>query len=641
MKPGETGPTAGVTIDAPTMTRPQDAPAPGERSGTVDPFIGVTFAGRYTVRRLLARDGAGTTYLAEQSDPQREVVVRVLACDPIDGAAAVARFERDGQRLTALKHPNLVSLYECGRDHELAYVAREYLVGDLLSVYLARRGGPMTLANFVPIAAQILKGLGYAHSRGLVHRDVRPSNIMLCVRKGRANFVKLLDFGLATLVAGEREVSPDPTLGAADYLAPEQRHGGVVDARVDVYALGVLFYEMLAGHRPLDHTHAPPPPLGPALPADHGVPEGLIELVMQCLEEDPEARPADADAMVEALIDCVPAALFNLPVADGATGASSSTLTPAIASATLDLTIPGITRPAPPPPPPAARPLASEPRLATASTSSTASIASTASTSSTASTASTTEATHPRVGRSPADAATLESFVAPRQGRRTIGVVGILIGCAVALLVGGLFAAIYFLGDRTDPAPAAAPVVDPHAPDRDRTVEILDHVDDDILAGEFERARTSLDDAAAEIDAIPDLRQRAEHQRDRIAVATTFASAQRLERDGKLEAALGAYQDLLAIDPSHVDARSAVRRLRASTTPPPTILMPPGEEPVVRKPGKPGKPGEVAPTPPGTTARPPSQPVKPPPAVEPDEEDPFLPVGKRDDGVFLPVGGTQ
>src|SRR5690606_4130053 len=152
----------------------------------VDPLIGATIADRYTIRQLLARGGVGLVYLAQQRDPEREVVVKVLAPNWIDNAEAVARFEREGQRLGAVQHPNIVSLYECGHENGVAYLAMECLVGELLGDFLTRKGGFVGIEEFVPIAAQILKGLGYAHSRGMMHRDIKPSNIMLCVRKGRA-----------------------------------------------------------------------------------------------------------------------------------------------------------------------------------------------------------------------------------------------------------------------------------------------------------------------------------------------------------------------------------------------------------------------------------------------------------------------
>jgi serine/threonine protein kinase len=618
-----------------------------EGSSAVDPLIGSTLAGRYTIVRLLARGGVGLVYLAQQRDPDREVVVKVLAPNWIDNSEAVARFQREGQRLGAVQHANIVSLYECGHENGVAYLAMEYLHGELLGDYVARKGGRLGIEEFVPIAAQILKGLGYAHSRGLMHRDIKPSNIMLCVRKGRANFVKILDFGMAKLIAGEQDITSEQIVGTANFLSPEQIKGEAVDARVDVYSLGVLFYGLLCGRLPFDadnnaailyrHVNEAPRPLAEALPPGHDVPVGLIELIMQCLAKDPDQRPADADAMVEALIDCVQASMFHLPLADSSAGGltSSSSLSGAATNADSQLTDASSTnlaRPAAaatgrPPTQRGLRPLTQRGLRPPTQRG----------------------LRPPSMAQSAAGGAdpvstiiTLEaaSVASPR------GNWGLIVGAVAALLAGGLLAAVYVLGGPKDVAPPVPSVAGRTpaaiAADRARVAEVLDQVDGDILSGEFDRARGKLDTAAREIEADPDLKNRAARQRDRIAVATTFAAAQRLEKEGKTGAALGAYQDILAIDPGHVDARGAVARLRELTkpagTPTPTSQTP-GKTPGKRGgPGaaKPANPGEPAPV--ETTAAP-----EPPPLEKPaEEEDPFLPVAKKDDGgIFLPVGGTK
>jgi serine/threonine protein kinase len=296
-----------------------------ERPRTLDPYLGAVLGGRYRIERLIGRGGMGLVYLATDEVDARDVVIKLLAPHFVDDATAVSRFEREGKRLQQLAHPNVVQLLECGHDRGQAYIAMEYLDGEPLRRHLKRRG-PLPLQEFTPIAAQILAAVGYAHDRSIMLRDIKPANIMLCERDGKANFVKVLDFGLAKLVDGDdEEVTKSHVIGTAGYLAPEQIKGEPSDVRVDVYAIGVMLYVMLSGESPIqgendgallyNHVHGTPKPLGSVLPAGHNIPEALIALVHQCLEKDPTRRPADASEIAEALFESVPPKLFALPPA--------------------------------------------------------------------------------------------------------------------------------------------------------------------------------------------------------------------------------------------------------------------------------------------------------------------------------------
>ncbi|HRI09103.1 MAG TPA: serine/threonine-protein kinase, partial [Nannocystaceae bacterium] len=294
-----------------------------EPAKAADPLIGEVLDGKYRIERVIGRGGVGIVYLATRLADQREVVVKILAPNWLGHTEILARFDREVERLSGLQHPNIVALYDFGHHDGRSYMVMEYIKGEPLKSYLGRKGR-LSLDDFVPIASQILKGMGYAHSRGLMHRDLNPSNIMLCEREGRGNFVKILDFGLAKLKEGEVKVTEQHDLvGTAGFLAPEQIKGEDVDLRVDVYALGVMFYLMLSGRMPFEgehnatllykHVHEKPRPLQELLPPDHSVPEHLLRLIEDCLEKDPSQRPNDADEIVEDLIDCVPAAYFSLP----------------------------------------------------------------------------------------------------------------------------------------------------------------------------------------------------------------------------------------------------------------------------------------------------------------------------------------
>ncbi|MBV1861062.1 MAG: serine/threonine protein kinase, partial [Nannocystaceae bacterium] len=295
-----------------------------------DPLIGQVFGGRYSMRALIGRGGVGLVYLAENAETGEDVVLKILSPDWSQKPEAVRRFERESERLGGVRHPNIVRLLDSGQDSGRAYLVMEYLEGEVLSDFIGERQN-LDLHTFVPIAAQVLKGVGHAHSRGVMLRDIKPANIMLCQRKGRANFVKILDFGLAKLTRDEQPVTEEHVLGTAGYLAPEVIEGNdELDLRVDVFSLGALFYFMLSGRLPFEGDesatvfyktiHNDPVPLHDVLPTDHSVPEGLIKLVHQCLLKDPASRPDDANAIVEQLIDVVPASLFRLPKVAPAAG---------------------------------------------------------------------------------------------------------------------------------------------------------------------------------------------------------------------------------------------------------------------------------------------------------------------------------
>ena len=291
--------------------------------------IGHTLGGKYTIERLIGRGGMAHVYLATAGEDgqRREVVVKMIAPRLSKQSQTVARFEREAKRLDELRHSNIVEMYDYGREDGRSYIVMEWVDGELLSDYLDRKGR-LTLAEFVPIAAQILKGFGHAHSRDLMIRDIKPANVMLCERKGRANFVKIIDFGLAKMLEGEENITKQHVIGTSGYLSPEQIEGRPIDLRVDVYALGVLFYQMLAGRMPFEaenettllykHVHDDPTPLAEVLPEDREIPDELVALIQDCIRKNPDERPADANEIVERMIDCVPMSMFKLPPSTGA-----------------------------------------------------------------------------------------------------------------------------------------------------------------------------------------------------------------------------------------------------------------------------------------------------------------------------------
>lgn len=308
---------------------PPDSLAAESSTIDFDPedLIGQTLAGRYIIEQRIGKGGMGVVYLASQSALNRKVVVKVLAKAVSDDEEAITRFEREALGLSQLQHPNIVTIYDFGRDKDLAYIVMEYVDGNTLS-QLIRRATALSFDDFAHIATQILDALAEAHARGIIHRDIKPSNIMLCERRGHDNVVKVLDFGLAKLVHDSVEVTKKTNLvGSVAFLAPEQILGLEFDQRVDVYALGVLFYYILSGQKPFrgeddlsvlyQHIHKNPTPLQDLLPQGHNVPVEVISIIHQCLAKDPRDRPENARELLTMFQVDMSRSVFKMPWSTG------------------------------------------------------------------------------------------------------------------------------------------------------------------------------------------------------------------------------------------------------------------------------------------------------------------------------------
>ncbi len=278
--------------------------------------IGDILGGRYRLTRPIARGGMAEVWEAVDATLDREVAVKVLHSHLADDPGFVSRFNREARAVARMSHPNVVAVFDTGIDAipngrpgaglPRAFLVMELLRGNSVRV-LSQQGVPLSRA--VWIIAEAAKGLGYAHRQGLVHRDVKPANILVT----DTGIVKVVDFGIAKLTEGTDRAGEDLTqagaiLGTAKYLSPEQVEGGDIDARADVYSLGIVLYELLCGRPPfvgkndmgtaLQHVKdAPPPPR--SLRA--GIPRSLESLILQALAKDADGRPADANAFSLAL----------------------------------------------------------------------------------------------------------------------------------------------------------------------------------------------------------------------------------------------------------------------------------------------------------------------------------------------------
>ena len=280
-------------------------------------LIGQRLAGKYTLTGLLGFGGMGAVYAAVQSPMDRRVALKLI---PSHDPTAAARFEREAYTVSKLSHPNTVTVFDFGHtEHGQLYLSMEYLQGHTLTE-LIHKQGPLHPARAVHIAEQICRSLGEAHRAGIMHRDIKPDNILLINVDGDPDYVKVLDFGIAKAIQGEDDVSltaEGRIVGTPRYMSPEQILGLAVDHRSDLYSLGCILFEMLCGSPPFDqqstaalmisHAQQLPPHFSDRLKAEQlrRMPPALERAVHRTLEKHPAARPADTEAMRHELLDAV------------------------------------------------------------------------------------------------------------------------------------------------------------------------------------------------------------------------------------------------------------------------------------------------------------------------------------------------
>jgi eukaryotic-like serine/threonine-protein kinase len=276
--------------------------------------------GQYTLDHKIGEGGMGVVYKASHALLRRPTAIKLLPPERA-GEHNLVRFEREVQLTSMLTHPNTVSIYDFGRTPEgTFYYAMEYLEGFDLET-LVRADGPQAAGRVVHLLAQMCGALAEAHAVGLIHRDVKPANVILCERGGNPDVVKVLDFGLVKQIGPDHEVTTSQStinhiVGTPLYLSPEGiTTPQALDGRSDLYALGCVGYMLLTGAPPFTgesvvevcghHLHTPPPPLSERVPS---VPPDLARLIMRCLSKSRDDRPASADALRRELLACSAAA---------------------------------------------------------------------------------------------------------------------------------------------------------------------------------------------------------------------------------------------------------------------------------------------------------------------------------------------
>lgn len=315
--------------------------------------------GRYRVTSSIAHGGMATVYLGVDTRLDRTVAIKIMHAELAADEEFVARFVREARSVAQLSHPNVVAVYDQGSDGGHLYLAMEYVPGRTLRQLLNERG-KLTPGESLDIIESVLAGLAAAHRAGIVHRDVKPENVLLA-EDGR---VKVADFGLARSMSGTNHTKTGVLMGTVAYLAPEQVTGNASDARCDVYAAGVMLFELLAGQQPhtgesalavaYKHVNETVPAPSSVQP---GLPHALDALVALATSRDPGLRPADAGQFLDAVRGVRRGPPIPWPPAVRPPGGTRPFAPDALLSAPTGAAPPGFRPPGPMPPPPVPRPM--------------------------------------------------------------------------------------------------------------------------------------------------------------------------------------------------------------------------------------------------------------------------------------------
>ena len=270
-------------------------------------MVGELIAGRYTLEELVGSGGMSSVYRAHDGQLERDVAVKILHSSYLGDGDAVERFRREARSVAQLSHPNVVTIIDRGEDDGNQFIVFEYVPGKTLKDYVAARG-PLPPGKALSIAVEVGKGLAYAHRAGIVHRDVKPQNVIL----NGDGLPKVTDFGIAHSVDVETAVTQSGTvLGTSDYIAPEQASGRPAVPASDVYGLGCVLFELLTGSTPysgssfvdvaMQHLHSPTPSVRERRPE---VPARLAAAVERAMAKDPADRFGSMDDFVAELQAC-------------------------------------------------------------------------------------------------------------------------------------------------------------------------------------------------------------------------------------------------------------------------------------------------------------------------------------------------
>ena len=263
-------------------------------------YIGKRLDGRYEILELIGIGGMADVYLANDITTGRKVAVKILKEEYLTNEDFKRRFRNESKAIALLSHPNIVKIYDVSFGERVQFIVMEYVPGITLKEYIQQQG-KVGWKETVHFTVQILRALQHAHDNGIVHRDVKPQNVMLL----QDGTVKVMDFGIARFARENGRTISEKAIGSVHYISPEQARGEVADERSDIYSVGIVMYELLTGQLPFDGES----PVAIALKQmqaeakrprelNPDIPEGLEEIVMRAMKKDPDLRYQSASEML-------------------------------------------------------------------------------------------------------------------------------------------------------------------------------------------------------------------------------------------------------------------------------------------------------------------------------------------------------
>ncbi|MEE1026521.1 MAG: protein kinase, partial [Acutalibacteraceae bacterium] len=269
----------------------------------MDKFVGKRLDGRYEIREIIGVGGMAVVYKAYDSIEDRIVAIKILKEEFASNEEFQRRFKNESKAIAVLSHPNIVKVYDVSFGDLIQYIVMEYIEGITLKEYI-ENNGTLTWSDTVNFTIQILRGLQHAHDKGIVHRDVKPQNIIVLADKT----IKVTDFGIARFARKESQTITDKAIGSVHYISPEQAKGEPTDEKADIYSLGVIMYEMLTGTLPFEAESAVSVAImqlqtEPKLPTHINplIPMGLEQITMKAMQKDTKNRYKSAAEMLRDL----------------------------------------------------------------------------------------------------------------------------------------------------------------------------------------------------------------------------------------------------------------------------------------------------------------------------------------------------